>query len=260
MNGLHLIFILLHMIERNNMKQSENKRIRRTRAELEADVFDAIRELASEKGLAQISFTDIMQRADIQMSVLLNNYKSMERLLDKYAYVSDYWLHDLFDADHPTDKASASILKSTLKALATYLYDNMDMQHLLVWELEADNATTRRMARSRERYYKIAMEEYKHLFEDTNIPIDVIAGLFTAGIYYLILHRKRSTFFNVDYQRKENRQRLYDTLEYLINLVFSALKEHNQTIEVARNFKRKDISDEIIAECTGLTVEKVKEL
>ena len=32
------------------MEQSKNKRARRTRAELEADVFDAIRQLASEKG------------------------------------------------------------------------------------------------------------------------------------------------------------------------------------------------------------------
>lgn len=105
------------------MEQSKNKRARRTRAELEADVFDAIRQLASEKGLAQITFTDIMQRADIQMSVLLNNYKNIERLLDKYAYISDYWLHDLFDEEHPTDKANEDIMKSTLKALANYLYD-----------------------------------------------------------------------------------------------------------------------------------------
>ena len=65
------------------------------------------------------------------MSVLLNNYKNIERLLDKYAYISDYWLHDLFDEEHPTDKANEDIMKSTLKALANYLYDNTDMQHLL---------------------------------------------------------------------------------------------------------------------------------
>lgn len=242
------------------MEELKNKRIRRTRAELEADVFNAIRELAGEKGLAQISFTDIMQRADIQMSVLLNNYKNIGRLLDKYAYVSDYWLHDLFDEEHPTDKASEEIMKSTLKALAVYLYDNIDMQNLLVWELEVDNSTTRRMARSREKYYKVAIEEYKHLFEGTGIPIDIIAGLFTAGTYYLILHRKRSTFFGVDYQRKENRERLYGTLEYLGGLVFSALKEHNQTMVIARNFKRKNISDDIISECTGLSLEVVKGL
>lgn len=242
------------------MEQPKNKRIRRTRAELEADVFDAIRQLASEKGLAQISFTDIMQRADIQMSVLLKNYRSIERLLDKYAYISDYWLHDLFNEEHPTDKAGEDLLKSTLKALAIYLYDNTDMQHLLVWELEADNPTTRRMARSREKHYKAAMEEYRRLFEGTDIPIDIIVGLLTAGTYYLILHRKRSTFFDVDYQRKENRERLYNTLEYLCNLIFSTLEEHNRTIEIARNFKQKGLPDDMIAECTGLSAEVVQGL
>lgn len=106
----------------------------------------------------------------------------------------------------------------------------------------------------------MAIEEYKNLFEGTGIPIDIIAGLLTAGTYYLILHRKRSTFFSVDYQRKENRERLYSTLEYLSGLVFSALKEHNQTIEIARNFKQKGIADDVIAECTGLSVDVVKGL
>lgn len=32
-------------------EESKNKRVRRTRSEIEADVFDAIRELAAEKGL-----------------------------------------------------------------------------------------------------------------------------------------------------------------------------------------------------------------
>lgn len=242
------------------MEQSKNKRIRRTRAELEANVFDAVRELASEKGLGQITFTDIMQRANIQMSVLLHNYKNIEELLDKYVYSSDYWLHDLFDEEHPTDKASEDILKSTLRALAVYLYDNTNMQHLLVWELEADNPTTRRMARSREKHYKVAMEEYKKLFKGTDIRIDVIAGLLTAGTYYLILRRKRSTFFGVDYQRKENREHLYSALEYLCGLVFSALKEQSRIIEIARKFKQKGISDDIIAECTDLPVDVVKQL
>ena len=137
------------------MEQSKNKRARRTRAELEADVFDAIRQLASEKVWRKLPLQILCKEPTIQMSVLLNNYKNIERLLDKYAYISDYWLHDLFDEEHPTDKANEDIMKSTLKALANYLYDNTDMQHLLVWELEADNSTTRRMARSREKHYKV---------------------------------------------------------------------------------------------------------
>lgn len=242
------------------MEEPKNKRNRRTRAELEAGVFDAVRQLASEKGLAQITFTDIMQRAGIQMSVLLKNYKSIDRVLDKYAYISDYWLHDLFDEEHPTDKAGEDILKSTLKSLAVYLYDNIDMQHLLVWELEADNPTTRRMARSREKHYRTAIEEYRHLCEGTGIPIDIIAGILTAGTYYLILHRRRSTFWGVDYQRRENRERLYAALDYLCGLVFSALKEHNKTVEIARKLKQKGIDTATIAECTDLPLDVIEQL
>ena len=51
------------------MEQSKNKRARRTRAELEADVFDAIRQLASEKGLAQIKIGRASCRERVSSSV-----------------------------------------------------------------------------------------------------------------------------------------------------------------------------------------------
>ena len=51
-----------------NRKMEENKpkRPRRTRAEIEAKVFDAIRQLADTKGLSNINFADICQYADGQ--------------------------------------------------------------------------------------------------------------------------------------------------------------------------------------------------
>ncbi len=156
------------------MEENKPKRPRRTRAEIEAKVFDAIRQLADTKGLSNINFADICQYADVQPIVLNRNYETMEKLLDKYAYTCDYWLHDLFNSQHPTDQAGKDILKNTLQALAGHLYDNPDMQRLLTWELSADNEITRRMARSREMYYKAAIEEYNRMFANTDIPIDTI--------------------------------------------------------------------------------------
>lgn len=242
------------------MEENKSKRPRRTRAEIEANVFDAIRRLADTKGLSNITFADICQFADVQIIVLNRNYGSIEKLIDKYAYTCDYWLHDLFSSQHPTDQAEEDILKDTLKSLAEYLYDSPDMQRLLTWELSADNETTRRMARSREMYYKTAIEEYNRMFENAGIPFNTIAGLLIAGTYCLILRRKRSTFVGVDYQKKENRQRLYDALDYLCRLVFQSLEEHNRTIEIARKLKTKGVSAEVIAECTGLEIEVVSKL
>lgn len=242
------------------MEENKSKRPRRTRAEIEANVFDAIRRLADTKGLSNITFADICQFADVQIIVLNRNYGSIEKLIDKYAYTCDYWLHDLFSSQHPTDQAGEDILKDTLKSLAEYLYDSPDMQRLLTWELSADNETTRRMARSREMYYKTAIEGYNRMFENAGIPFNTIAGLLIAGTYCLILRRKRSTFVGVDYQKKESRQRLYDALDYLCRLVFQSLEEHNRTIEIARKLKAKGVSAEVIAECTGLEIEVVSKL
>ena len=100
------------------MEENKPKRPRRTRAEIEAKVFDAIRQLADTKGLSNINFADICQYADVQPIVLNRNYETMEKLLDKYAYTCDYWLHDLFNSQHPTDQAGKDILKNTLQALA----------------------------------------------------------------------------------------------------------------------------------------------
>lgn len=147
-----------------------------------------------------------------------------------------------------------------MKSLAEYLYDSPDMQRLLTWELSADNETTRRMARSREMYYKTAIEGYNRMFENAGIPFNTIAGLLIAGTYCLILRRKRSTFVGVDYQKKENRQRLYDALDYLCRLVFQSLEEHNRTIEIARKLKAKGVSAEVIAECTNLSVAAIEQL
>lgn len=242
------------------MEENKSKRPRRTRAEIEANVFDAICQLADIKGLSNITFADICQLADVQLIVLNRNYGSMEKLIDKYAYASDYWLHDLFNRQHPTDKASEDILKNTLRSLAEYLYDNPDMQRLLTWELSADNEITRHMARSREMYYKAAIEEYNQIFADAGIPFDTIVGLLIAGTYCLILRRKRSTFIGVDYQKKENRQRLYNALDYLCSLVFKSLEEHNNTVEIARKMKRKGISISTIVECTNLPEETIMHL
>ena len=233
------------------MEENKPKRPRRTRAEIEAKVFDAIRQLADTKGLSNINFADICQYADVQPIVLNRNYETMEKLLDKYAYTCDYWLHDLFNSQHPTDQAGKDILKNTLQALAGHLYDNPDMQRLLTWELSADNEITRRMARSREMYYKAAIEEYNRMFANTDIPIDTIAGLLVAGTYCLILRRKRSTFVGVDYQKKESRERLYKALDYL---------SHDRTIEIARKLKQKGIDTAVIAECTDLPATIIEQL
>lgn len=93
------------------------------------------------------------------------------------------------------------------------------LQRLLVWELAEDNPTTRRLATSREQFYAEVFAGYKHLFEGTGLHIDIISALINAGIYYLVLHRKRSTFWGVDFYKRSERKRLLEATDQLLTLI-----------------------------------------
>lgn len=236
-------------MERNKEKI---QRIRRSRNELRTVMLDAVSQLAKEKALAQITLTEVGQRAGIRTDVLRNNFSSMEKILAIYASSVDYWVSDVFDTFHPSACVDGDELKHTLVNLARTLYDNTDMQRILLWELTEDNPNTRRMAASREQFYRDVIEAYHEKFRVTGLQIDIMAALLTAGIYYLVLHRKRSTFWGVDFNKRAGRERLMESIDQLTGLIFDALRERNRTTEIARSLKAKGVTESLIAECTGL--------
>ena len=176
------------------MKEDKTQRIRRTRNELKEATLRAVSELSKEKGLSRITMVDIGEKAGIRVDVLKRNYTSVEKILSLYAASVDYWISDLFTPKHPMATINEKVMAEVFTNLANALYNDSEMQKLLLWELSEDNPTTRRLAANRELFYADVFTRYNDLFKDTGLHIDIISALINAGIYYLILHRKRSTF------------------------------------------------------------------
>ena len=84
------------------------------------------------------------------------------------------------------------------------------MQQLLIWELSDDNPTTRRTAQLRESINEPLIRLLEHKFKDSSLDINVISAIIISGIYYLILHRKRSHFCDVDYNSRAGKDRFLD--------------------------------------------------
>lgn len=244
------------------MEQTKNQvlRIRRTRNQLRAAMLDAVSQLAREKALAQITLTDIGQRAGIRTDVLRNNFSSIEKILAIYASSVDYWVSDIFDTCHPSAQVTEKELKQTLVNLVKTLYKNPDMQQILLWELTEDNPNTRRMAASREQFYHDVIAAYQERFRATGLQVDAMAALMTAGIYYLILHRKRSTFWGIDFNKRSGQKRLIEAIDQLTGLIFAGLSERECTARIARSLKAKGVAESVIAECTGLPAATVADL
>jgi len=242
------------------VKEDKTQRIRRTRNELKEATLRAVSELSKEKGLSRITMVDIGEKAGIRVDVLKRNYTSVEKILSLYAASVDYWISDLFTPKHPMATINEKVMTEVLTNLANALYNDSEMQKLLFWELSEDNPTTRRLAANRELFYADVFTRYNDLFKDTGLHIDIISALINAGIYYLILHRKRSTFWGVDFSKRPERKRFIEAIGQVITLVFNTLEQQKQTVEIARKLKLKGVALDVIAECTGLSNEFVKQL
>lgn len=215
------------------MKEDKTQRIRRTRNELKEATLRAVSELSKEKGLSRITMVDIGEKAGIRVDVLKRNYTSVEKILSLYAASVDYWISDLFTPKHPMATINEKVMTEVFTNLANALYNDSEMQKLLLWELSEDNPTTRRLAANRELFYADVFTRYNDLFEDTGLHIDIISALINAGIYYLILHRKRSTFWGVDFSKRPERKRFIEAIGQVITLVFNTLEQQKQTVEIA---------------------------
>lgn len=243
-----------------NMEENKPERIRRTRYELRTAVLKAVSELSKVKQLSLITMVDVGKQSGIRVEVLQRSYNSIEEILALYASSVDYWIANILAPRHPLDLANEEFMQKAFVSLAKNLLSDRQMQSLLMWELSEENATTRRLATSREEVYAQVFAHYKHLFEGTGIHIDIIAALINAGIYYLILHRKRSTFWGVNYCNATEQARMMEAIEQVISLVFTALRERNRTLDIARKLKQRGVASDVIADCTGLTEEEVQEL
>lgn len=242
------------------MEENKSQRIRRTRNELKTAMLDAVMQLAKEKQLSLITMVDVSERSGIRVDVLARNFTNMETILSIYAASVDYWITDLFNGECPIDHIGEGDMKEMFSSLVNSLYNDPDMQGLLVWEITEDNPTTRRLAANREQIYRDVIEGYKQLFKESGLQVDILSAILTAGIYYLILRRKRSTFWGVDFSKRKERKRFVEAVYQFVTMLFDALRQRNQVREIARKMKENGISDELITRCTQLPPETIAQL
>ena len=255
-----IIFASTYQFNRPDMEENKQQKNRRTRNQLKIDMLAAVAALAGKKPMSDITLVDVGNEAGIRMEVLKKNYGTVEKVLAIYAASVDYWIADLAEVRHPENHPCREEMSAMLTQLAATLYRDPDMQRLLIWEVCDDNATTRRLAVSREQLYRPTIESYNALFSSTGLHFDMLASVLTAGIYYLILRRHRSTFWGVDFGKRTEQKRFLTAIDQFVSLLFTALQEQDRVHEIARKLKAKGVSTEVIAECTGVSLEVVERM
>lgn len=236
---------------------------RRTKIALERDFMNAIKAVIEEDGFSKTTLAAITEKAGIVPNVFYNRFKSLDDLFDEYIKKFDYWLVDVAGNIQPEAiKDHPVTFENILVALTESLYTNKSMQQILLWELAEENKITSRSAKLREANTSGIVESFDDFYKtvDPDIDIRVVSALFIAGIYYLILHKQRSTFCGVDFNKKEGRELLISNIRELSKLIFHKKDALDETFRIAKNMKNKGIDMDIILEITGLSQEQIEHL
>lgn len=233
------------MIEENELKQRRN---RRSKLAIERDVIQAVNSLVEELGFSNVTLTGVAERAKIEPAVFYRRYANLDDLFDQYTHKYDYWMGNIAES-LPKNSTDEEMFRYIMQSLAQALYKNKGMQKLLIWELSDDNPVTRRTSQLREIINEPLIRLLEYKFKDSGLDINVITSVMISGIYYLILHSKRSLFCDVDYSTKNGKERLQKGIEQLCAIVFAQVQQQNELMQIQNRLLAEGVSEEIILRC-----------
>lgn len=239
--------------------KKDEKRTRRDKETIENNILNATKSLIEANGFSHVTVSAIVQKADIEPAVFYNRYKDIDDLFDKITREYDYWVNDSVSYD-PVNLPPAKNWENHLTDLIDSINNNTIMQQLLAWELTEDNRITRRTTENRERFTKEMREYFANAFKDKDDNFAMTSAIFISGIYYLTLFKKRSTFFDIDFNKKATINDLKENIRILIKKIYgnTVKKEEPDTLSIiAKRMLDKGMDKTLITEITGLSDKKI---
>lgn len=240
------------------METKKPRAPRRTQAQLEEDIMNALEELVIKNGFSKILLTDLINQSGIEATVFYRRYGTIDNILAILSKRYDFWINDAIDIKQLNVLGPRDFYASVLKLLYKELKGNLTMQKLLVWELNEDNEETRRTSNIRETMNMSLISYYDQLFQHTNVDIKCATAILISGIYYLVLHRDRSQFCTIDFNSKESDAIINRSIESITELIFRELDKVNMLRGVIERMRDGGIEDGKICEFLNISSVELK--
>lgn len=211
--------------------ESENevkaRRPRRSKADIEDAIHKAAVSQIKKKGFPLALVTDIVKRAKIEPVVFYNRYKNLDEFYDTFVKDYDYWLSDLV-RDSIENIDSEEAYSNVIEKILNNLLSDEIMTELLRWEVADGNNITERTARLRTMHAVDIFRNYEEKHAGIGIDVTAVSALLVAGIYYMLLHKDRSSMIGIDINEPAGKRRIVNAIREISRLIFQE-KETRQT-------------------------------
>ena len=195
-------------------------RIRRTKATITENIRKAAVESVLKRGFSGSLVSEIIKKAKIEPVVFYNRYQNLEEFFSEFVKGYDYWFSDVAKEANKLETPHDQFI-AFIEGLQECMIEKSVMLELIRWEIAVDNDITKRTASIREMFTLPLAEKYDDLFKNSGIDFVAIATIIVSGLYYLYLHKDRSTFCNIDMNTEEGRNRVNQAIKFLSELLFS---------------------------------------
>lgn len=189
-------------------------RIRRTKATIIEDIRKAAVESVLKRGFSGSLVSEIIKKAKIEPVVFYNRYQNLEEFFSEFVKGYDYWFSDVAKEANKQETPHDQFI-ALIEGLQECMIEKSVMQELIRWEIAEGNDITKRTASIREMFTLPLAEKYDDLFKNSGIDFVAIATIIISGLYYLYLHKDRSTFCNIDMNTEEGRNRVNQAIKFL---------------------------------------------
>ena len=179
------------------------------------------------KGFSLALVTDIVKRAKIEPVVFYNRYKNLDEFYDTFVKDYDYWLSDLV-RDSIENIDSEEAYSNVIEKILNNLLSDDIMTELLRWEVAEGNNITERTARLRTMHAVDIFRNYEEKHAGIGIDVTAVSALLVAGIYYMLLHKDRSSMIGIDINQAAGKRRIVNAIREISRLIFQE-KENRQT-------------------------------
>lgn len=234
------------------MSAEKTPRYRRTKASIEAAIKKAAESQITEHGFANLLVTEIMKAAAIEPPVFYHRYKNLDEFYSVFVKEYDYWFSDLADKAMKNNSDPKAQFIALMRGLLGGVNGKNVMLEILRWEVAEGNDTTKRTAMLREMFTLPLADKYDTLFKESGIDFVALASLLIGGVYYLCLHKERSTFCGIDVKKKDGMDRISKAIMKFTDMMFDGLQRKNEMEEVAKRMRAKGFAEETIKECLGI--------
>jgi AcrR family transcriptional regulator len=191
--------------------------MQKSRTNTENRILQAVKTLLLKQGFPEVGINAIARAAGCDKVLIYRYFGGFDGLLQRFADEQDLWwsVNEIIteNMDEISQMTLSQFLEILLKRHIQAVQNRPLTQEIMAWEMSASNPLTQTLNRIRSEQGMLLVKKVRLHFNQPNIDVGGILGIFGAAINYLII-RTRHT--DSEY-RTEEWWRLEQTISSLLN-------------------------------------------